>query len=40
MDCHTIKLLLKAFALLAVIFYLIAIFVFPLFAEDKDDNDI
>ena len=38
MDWHTIKSLLKAFASLAVIFYLIAIFGFRLFAEDKDEE--
>lgn len=40
MDWQTTKILLKAFASLAVIFYLIAIFCFRLFAEDKDDGEI
>jgi len=40
MDRQTTKFFLKAFASLAVLFYLIAIFGFRIFAEDKDDNDI
>jgi hypothetical protein len=38
MDWQTIKLLLKAFAPLAVIFYLIVIFGLRLFAEEKEDD--
>lgn len=38
MDWQTTKFILKAFATLAVIFYLFAIFGFRLFAEDNDDD--
>jgi hypothetical protein len=38
MDWQIIKLFLKAYAPLAVVFYLIVIFGFRLFTEDKDDD--
>lgn len=38
MDWQTTKVILKAFASLAVIFYLIVVFVFRIFAEDKDED--
>jgi len=38
MDWQTIKFLMKASALLAVIFYLIVIFGYRLLADNKDDD--